>query len=140
MKYLGDFDMKNFGFYILGIITGVVLTPFILGIINGYEKAVDEYDNPYGIRGLKMLKQKGECVTSNNLEIFQTLTSGIALAHPTGNYNVFVLLIDETERLFYDGEKVKNPTNHCAKQIGTYTYETKAEVQKTVPAVIIEKN
>ena len=132
--------MKSFGFYILGIITGVILTPFIFNVIDEYNKVVDEYDNPYGIRGLKMLESKGTCITSNNLEIFQTLTEGIALAHPVGNYSNIVLLIDETNRLFYDGEKIKNPANHCAKQIGTYTYETKAEVQKTVPVVIIEKN
>lgn len=132
--------MKSFHFYILGTITGIILTPFIFSFTGGYDQNANEYDHPYGIRGLKMLKQNGECITSNNLEIFQTLTDGVALAHPVGNYNVFVLLIDETERLFYDGEKVKNPANHCAKQIGTYTYETKADVQKTVPAVVIEKN
>lgn len=132
--------MKGFGIYILGVVTGVIMTPFILGIISGYNRTVDDYDNPYGIRGLKMLEQKKGCITSNNLEIFQTLTEGIALARPVGNYNVLVLLIDENGRLFYDGEKVKNPANHCAKQVGTYTYETKAELQKTVPAVIIEKN
>ena len=132
--------MKSFGFYVLGIITSIILAPFIIGLINGYNNAVENYDNPYGIRGLKMLEQKKDCITSNNLEIFQTLTKGIALARPVGNYNVLVLLIDETGRLFYDGEKIKNPTNHCAKQVGTYTYETKAEIQKTVPAVIIEKN
>jgi len=132
--------MKSFGFYVLGIITGVILTPFTIGIIDGYNSAVENYDNPYGIRGLKMLEQKKNCITSNNLEIFQTLTEGIALARPVGDYNVLVLLIDDTGRLFYDGEKIKNPTNHCAKQVGTYTYKTKAELQKTVPAVIIEKN
>ena len=132
--------MKSLGFYIFGVITGIFLTPLIIGIIDGHDKAVDDYNNPYGISGLKMLEKEGNCITTSNLEIFQTLTDGIALAHPTGNYDVFVLLIDENGKLFYDGEKVGNPANHCAKQIGTYTYETKAEIQKTVPVVIIEKN
>lgn len=129
--------MKSLGFYILGMVTGVILIAYVFG---GKDNTVNYYDNPYGIRGLKMLEQKGKCITSNNLEIFQTLTNGVALANPVGNDNVLVLLIDETERLFYDGEKIKNPANHCAHQVGTYTYETKAEIQKTVPAVVIEKN
>ena len=69
---------------------------------------------PYGIKGLKMLKQKDECITSNNLEIFKTLTNGVALASYSINskYTInYVLLIDESERLFYDGEK-KNPKNY----------------------------
>ena len=127
--------MKNFGIYLLGLLTA----PLIFGIIDGFDTATDRYNNPYGIRGLKMLAQKGDCVISSNLEIFQTLTNGIALARPVGNYDTLVLLIDDSGRLFYDGEKIKNPTNHCAKQIGTYTYETNAELQKTVPAVIIEQ-
>ena len=96
---------------------------------------------PYGIKGLKMLKQKDECITSNNLEIFKTLTNGVALASYSINskYTInYVLLIDESERLFYDGEK-KNPKNYWAKQIGTYTYKTINKTQKTIPAVIIEK-
>ena len=86
-----------------------------------------------------MLEKKGSCITSNNLEIFQNLDSGIALANPVNNYNTFILLIDESGRLFYDGEIVKNPTKKCAKQIGTYQYETRAELIKTVPAVIIDE-
>lgn len=132
--------MKNFLIYIFGLITGIILMPFIDGFINGYDEAIDNYNNPYGLRGLKMLEQKKDCIISNNLEIFQTLTDGIALATPVGSYNSIVLLIDDSGRLFYDGEKVKNPKNYCAKQIGTYTYETKAEIQKTVPAVVIEEN
>ncbi len=131
--------MKSFGVFVLGLITGLIVIPFLLGIIDGYSGASDKYHNPYGIRGLKMLEQKRGCITSNNLEIFQTLTNGVALAHEVNDYDIFVLLIDESGRLFYDGERVKNPANHCAKQIGTYTYETKAEVQKTVPAVVIEE-
>ena len=63
---------------------------------------------------------------------------GIALAHPVNDFETLVLLIDESGRLFYDGETVKNPSKKCAKQIGVYQYETNAGPIKTVPAVIIE--
>ena len=134
----GNFNMRRFWsftfcvmLFILGFILGISFSPFTA--TNG-----DDYDNPYGIKGLTMLEKKGGCITSNNLEIFQNLTSGIALSYPVNN-NTLVLLIDENGRLFYDGEIVKNPTKKCAKQIGVYQYQTKAEIMKTVPAVIIEE-
>lgn len=126
--------MKKFGIFILGSITGVVFTLLIATIGND----MNEYNNPYNIRGLSMLPEKGSCITSNNIDIFQTLTQGIALARPNGKYDNIILLLDNNGKFFYDGEKIKMPTKKCAKQIGVYTYETKAEIQKTVPAVIIE--
>ncbi|MBQ8677031.1 MAG: hypothetical protein IJ529_01015 [Alphaproteobacteria bacterium] len=130
--------MNKFWTFTIGVLFGMIVIPFIIGFFNGFSNTTDGYNNPYGIKGLKMLEKKGDCITSNNLEIFQNLANGIALAHPVNNYDTLVLLIDESGKLFYDGEKVKNPAKKCAKQIGTYQYETKAETMKTVPAVIIE--
>lgn len=129
--------MKNLLIFVFGIFTGIMLIPFIAVISDS-----NEFNNPYNLSGLNMLKQKGECITSENLEIMQTLHPGIALAFPAGEALRFdkpiVLLINEG-KLFYDGEKIKVPVKKCAKQIGTYTYQTKSEIQKTVPAVIIER-
>lgn len=126
--------MKNLGVFFLGIVIGAVLMLFVAVA----ESDITEYDNPYNIMGLSMLPEKGSCITSSNIEIFQTLTRGIALACPNGKYDKIVLLLDNTGKLFYDGEKIKMPIKKCAKQVGVYTYETKAEIQKTVPAVMIE--
>jgi len=131
--------MNRFWTFILGVVFGITVIPFILSVIRN-NASMDGYNNPYDIEGLAMLEKEGDCITSNNLSIFQTLTRGIALARPAGDYDNFMLLIDENERLFYDGEKIKNPTNHCAKQIGVYQYETKAGLMKTVPAVMIREN
>jgi len=122
--------MKNAGIFILGLLCGFIAYPTIYSGDGG-----NHYQRP----DIKMLSSKGDCITSNNLEVFQTLDSGAALAHPAGDSNIIVLLFDESDRLFYDGEKIKNPANHCAKQIGTFTYETKAEIEKTVPVVVIEE-
>lgn len=126
--------MKKFGIFLLGIITGVILILFLAAV----ENDINQYNNPYNIRGLSMLPKKGSCITSSNIEIFQTLTKGIALAYPNGKYNNIFLLLDSSGALFYDGEKIKMPAKKCAKQVGVYTYETQANLQKTVPAVIIE--
>ena len=126
--------MKKFGIFLLGIIVGIFLTFFVGIIVN----SVDETDNPYNISGLSMLPEKGNCIISGSIEVFQALSKGVALTRPAGNYDKFVLLLDNNGKLFYDDEKVKIPTKKCAKQIGVYTYETKAGLQKTVPAVVIE--
>lgn len=125
--------MNRLGIFVLGAIFGGAAMFFI-----GDDIRSESYDNPYGISGLKMLENKGDCITTNNLEIFQTLSDGLALARPIHDYDTFMLLIDESGRLFYDGEKVKNPKNQCARQVGVYTYITAKEIQKTVPAVIMK--
>lgn len=126
--------MKKFGIFLLGVVAGVFIILFVGVMVN----SIEETDNPYNISGLSMLSEKGSCIISGNIEVFQTLSKGVALARPTGDYNKFVLLLDNNEKLFYDGEKIKMPAKKCAKQIGVYSYETKAELQKTVPAVVIE--
>lgn len=49
-----------------------------------------------------------------------------------------VLLINYEDKSYYDDQIIKVPSNKCAKQLGTYQYETKMEMQKTVPVVVIE--
>lgn len=129
--------MKSFIMYSIGVMTGIILGVFVVALTAGYEEPEQRKGNDI-LDGLKMLKQKGNCITANNLEIFQTLTDGVALAYPVGDFDSTVLLLD-MDRLFYDGEKVKNPSGECAKQVGTYSYETKAKNWRTIPAVIIEK-
>lgn len=127
--------MKNFAFYFLGCLTGAFLI-----IWNDFSNQVldnDEYGNPYDLEGLTMLNQEGGCISSNSLIIFQNLTNGIALANVVDS-DMLVLLLDNKGRLFYDSEKIKIPNQKCARQIGVYTYETKAEYQRTVPAVSIK--
>lgn len=127
--------MKNFAFYFLGFLTGAFLI-----IWNDFSNQFldnDEYDNPYDLEGLTMLNQEGECISSGSLIIFQNLTNSIALAKVVDS-DMLILLLDNEGRLFYDGEKIKIPNQKCARQIGVYTYETKAEYQRTVPAVSIK--
>lgn len=133
--------MKKFGIFFLGVIAGIFLIFFVDVMVN----SVDETDNPYNISGLSMLPEKGNCITTGDIRIFQTLANGIALAHPDKDSGAALLLrkgvfllIDNNGKLFYDDEKVKIPAKKCAKQIGVYSYETRDEFQKTVPAVVIE--
>ncbi len=49
-----------------------------------------------------------------------------------------VLLINYENKYYYDEQRIEIPATKCARQIGIYQYDTKMEVQKTVPVVVIE--
>lgn len=125
-------------YFILGVIVGLIAVPFLNGMRDGYNEAMETENNPYHLRGLRMLNAEGECITGSNLKVFQVISDGIALAYPVNKIGEVILLIDNNSKLFYDDEIVKNPAKHCAKQIGVYTYPTKNETVKTVPAVVIK--
>ncbi|NGM61142.1 hypothetical protein G5B30_04330 [Sphingobacterium sp. SGG-5] len=121
MKFLG------------GFITGVAGTILALFLIY----SVSESDDT--LTGLTMFSEKGECITKNNLKIFQTVKPNMALAE-FGKYpnKILVLLLNYENKSYYDEQKIPIPTGKCARQIGTYQYRTKMEVLKTVPVVVIE--
>jgi len=121
MKFLG------------GFIVGVITTILILFLIYIGSNTNDT------LAGLTIFPEKGECITKYELEIFQTIVPNMALA----NFGKFpneklVLLVNYEDKYYYDGQKIQVLANKCARQIGIYQYETKMEIQKTVPAVVIE--
>ena len=91
------------GTFFLGIITGIALIFFLESI----ENDKTGYNNPYNIKGLSLLPEKGSCITSSDIIIFQTLAKGIALAASIREYNRIFLLINNSEKLFYDDEKIE---------------------------------
>lgn len=93
--------------------------------------------------GLTIFKEKGECLQIKKLEIFQVLEEGVALAHSCGYGNEFciggmvVLLVNNEGKHYYDQEKIN--VKKCARQVGTYRYQTRKDnFEKVVPAVLIE--
>jgi hypothetical protein len=121
MKYLG------------GFIIGVVTTILVLLLIYAGSTSNET------LSGLTIFPAKGECITKNGLEIFQTITPNMALAQIGKLPNeILVLLVNYEGKSYYDQQKIQIPANKCARQIGTYQYMTKMEIQKTVPVVVIE--
>ncbi len=119
--------MKNFLIFIGGFFCGAVFIA-VLGLFS--------YT---GITGLTVFDEEGKCFHTNSIKVFQALGKGGALANIGGLPNgTLVLLIDENDKSFYDGEIIPVPKDKCAKQIGTYQYKTKADLMKTVPAVVIK--
>ena len=128
--------MKKFLIFIGGFVAGILATIFAGYLIAIANKPVDN-----GLLGLKVFPEKGECITTKEeIEIFQVLEPNMALAI-TGDLldGMVVLLVNYDSKTYYDEQKIKIPTNKCARQIGTYQYTTKKDnFEKTVPAVVIE--
>ncbi len=146
--------MKKFLIFIGGFIAGILTTIFAL-----YVFSIANMPND-GLLGLTIFEEKGECITTTSkhkfseIDIFQVIAPNAALAtikyysdeklyggktyrnYDIGN-DVVVLLINYDEKTYYDDQKI-DISNKCARQIGTYQYETKSKFGKTVPAVVIE--
>ena len=131
---------KNIFIFIAGMIT-TLLIEFIISFIIG----VTSQSNG-GYPGLTLFEKDGACISSTkNIEIFQTLGPDIALAHTKKKLDsslelddILILLLGDENAHFYDKQKITIPKGKCAKQIGTYQYEAKNGVMKTVPAVEIK--
>lgn len=140
--------MKKWLVFILGLISGIVLT-FVLAIIITYRI----YDENGGLNipngnagyhedGMTLFEEERECVSEKNFKVFQVLESGNALASeldpmvniPTG---IVVMFLNDGEASYYDDQTIVIPSGKCAKQIGIYRYISKSEIEKTVPIVAI---
>ena len=141
--------MKKFLIFITGGIVGAVVA---LAIPYLTSEETDYYTN-----SITLLKEAGECVSTNNFKILQ-VTDGGALALelidpnfeeldlPTALTDLLnlpsglvVFFKDDTGAAYYDGQVIKMPKGMCAKQIGVYRYITTEEIEKTVPIVAIMK-
>ncbi len=124
--------MKKIWVFILGIITGIILTFLFLFIT-----AVSSNG---GRSGLNMFEQPGDCLISkSSLKVFQVLEPGAALTMIKDDYSSAVyMLINNEGKIYYDDQIIKLPSGKCFKQFGTYQYETKDERLKTVPVVMID--
>ena len=110
--------MKKWVVYLLGIITGIILT-FVFAFYANLS------DNS-GIIGLEMFEEPGDYMEYSQFEVFQVIEGG-ALAHAADFFGVIVFIIPNEEQRFYDDQKI----------VGTYRYSTKMEIEKTVPAIRI---
>lgn len=121
--------MKKWLIYVLGVITGIVLTFAFAFCVN--------LSNNSGIIGLEMFEEPGEDMEYTQFEVFQVLDSGCALANADDTFDVTVFIIPDDKQQFYDNQKIVLKNDQCAQRVGTYRYSTKKGIEKTVPAVKI---
>ena len=123
--------MKKIWVFIVGVITGIVLT--LLFATVSYVSSTSSNS------GLNMFEEPGECLISrSSLKIFQVLEPTAALAMIKDDFSSGAyLLVNNEGKSYYDDQVIKLPTGKCFKQIGTYQYPTKDDRLKTVPVVQI---
>lgn len=120
--------MKNWLVYLLGIITGVILTLAFAFYVNLSDNS--------GVIGLEMFEEPGDYMEYSQFEVFQVI-DGCALAHADESFGTIVLMIPNENQQFYDDQKIVLKSDQCAQHVGTYRYSTKMDIEKTVPAVRI---
>lgn len=121
--------MKKWIIYVLGVITGIILTFTFAFCVN--------LSNNSGIIGLEMFEEPGDYMEYSQFEVFQVVESGCALAHADESFGSIVFIIPNESQQFYDDQKIVLKNNQCAQHVGTYKYSTKMEIEKTVPAIRI---
>jgi hypothetical protein len=122
--------MKNFIVFILGLISGGVLT---IGLIMILAIGANESD-----KGMTMLEQPGECMSTNSFSVTQVIDENAALARETDLFSdLLVLLVNDEGILYYDDQIINIPEGKCARQVGVYKYTTHSGIEKTVPIVKI---
>jgi len=136
--------MKKIWVYLLGVLTGIVITIVALLVI-GLAMNSNENGNS-GVRhltGTTFFEEPGDVIEPSSVKVFQALTPGYALAESKGDYKYdkyygdpAVLLYDEEGTPYYDDQIVNAPTGKCFRQVGVYKYETKLGM-KTVPIVMM---
>ncbi len=126
--------------YIGGIVTGVVLTIafcFALAVSQSNNNEASSNDE------LQLFESPKQVMNAESFKVIQVLPNGSALAtykefsRKAGDleYGTVVLFQASENSSYYDDQVIKLPKGKCFKQIGTYRYVTRQEMEKTVPVI-----
>ncbi len=124
---------KSVLIYIGGIVTGIILTFVILLFV-----AKSNSDNPSN-DNMIIFEQPQQKIDAKSFEVLQVLPDGNALATVESNesFGMIVMLLANKNATYYDDQKIEVSTGKCARQIGTYRYMTRNNIEKTVPIIDI---
>lgn len=124
---------KSVLIYIGGIVTGIILTFVILLFV-----AKSNSDNPSN-DNMIIFEQPQQIIDAKSFEVLQVLPDGNALAtvESPENFGMIVMFRAKGNASYYDDQKIEIPTGKCARQIGTYRYMTRNNIEKTVQIIDI---
>lgn len=118
--------------YLGGIVTGIVLTFAICIVIAARRGSVGSTDS-----NVVMFERPQQVVDAQKLNVIQVFPNGSALAMVKDfeNYGTVVALQAMEGGSYYDDQKITIPQGMCLRQIGTYRYMNRENMEKTVPIV-----
>lgn len=121
--------MKKIWVYLLGILTGVILTIIISFLIS---KTLNLSSNS----GYSFFEEAGDVINARSFTVFQA-GEGSALAQEFPWDDLIVLLYNEKGIPYYDGQVVTPKRGECFRQIGIFKYKSNDGLDRTVPIVTI---
>lgn len=126
--------MKNWGLFLGGVVTGVILT-FLIAFIytyssNGSPAGVTNFDKP------------GEIVHESSVKVMQVIGDNAALVRGQDNdrhddwyFGPIYLLRNYDGKYYTDDEIIRRPSGKVFRQTGVYKYEAKSGDYKTVAII-----
>ena len=129
--------MNRFLVYIFGIITCV-------GLTFGFAYLKSETDPTTQDNGMTFFENPGEKFSINAFEVIQVIDDNHALALEA-EWDSFledympgeltVLITNDSGEYYYDDQIIKTTKTKCFMQVGSYKYDSRAGIEKTVPIV-----
>ena len=141
--------MKSWLFYLVGLLTGIVLS-FVVMFIIGQKtykdnEAEEEVTNEQVDNGITMFDEPGDIIEDKACKVIQVIAKNAAIVKgqrkEDANTNWFVgityVITNHEGKYYYDDEIIKVPKDKVVRQIGIYRYETTSGEIKTVPIIEI---
>ncbi len=123
-----------------GFLGGIIATFLVLVVIG----LANQKSSP-SIPGATMFEQPTEVVQASSFKVMQAIQDNAALVNAkSGSYSfgdmymgTLYLLVNHEGHFYYDEEIIKVPKGKKVRQVGIYRYQTKMEIEKTVPVIEI---
>ena len=129
--------MKNWGLFLGGVVTGVILT-----FLFAYFYAYGSND---GLSGVTNFDQPGQVINESSVKVMQAVGDNAALVRGQDNdsyddwYLGSIYLLRNNEGKYYcDDEIIRRPAGKKFRQTGIYKYEAKSGDYKTVAIIEIK--
>lgn len=131
------FIMKKIWIYLLGVLSGVVLTFLVSLIINRSKNSdISYFDEPGEAITVECYGREKPVIS---FKIFQTLdkNAGLALGEDFCSRDLLVLVISDNDQSLFDNQTIVATKGKCFRQIGIYKYKSKDEMYRTIPVVML---
>ena len=130
--------------YVAGIVTGIILVFAFSFYVTMNHNNSDASDDA----GVELFNNPKQEIKAEEFKVMQVLPNGSALAaydkidhdDDAPEYGTVVLFQASGVTSFYDDQIITLPKGKHFRQIGTYRYETRNGVEKTVPVIGILDN
>ena len=134
--------MKKIWVYILGILTGMIITFIALSIIG---KSINQENTPTksNPEGMTFFESPKEIINESSFKVIQALEDGVALAEGKGEGDSYIylgihaVLFNEEGIPYYDEQVVTIPKGKCFRQVGLYRYTSHNGQNRTLPIIMI---